>query len=102
MAEQPLEDKLFDKSKHAELARAVEQLSPEEAQFFLTKLEKALKRKRIQMIGYMAAMLTWAVGMLVAFGFFAAGTGFMVWVFLVPFALAGLILYIFGLISSRG
>ena len=98
MAEDPLVEKAFDKNKHAELARAVEQLSPDEAQFFLDKLERALKKRRLQLIGYLVAMLVWAVGMLLAFGVYLTTEPghFVGWVFLAPFAVVGVILYAFG------
>ena len=102
MAKQANEDPLvaaaFDKDRHADLARAVEQLTPDEAQFFLDKLERALRRRRIQLIGYFIAMLVWAAGMLVAFALYGMSTdgGFWAWVFLVPFAVVGAILFGFG------
>ncbi len=101
--EDPLVAAAFDKDKHADLARAVEQLTPDEAQFFLDRLERALRRRRIQLIGYLVAMLVWAAGMLVAmaaYGLEAEGH-FMGWVFLVPFAFVGAILYGFGRWGDR-
>jgi hypothetical protein len=100
--EDPLVAAAFDKDKHADLAAAVAQLSPEEAQFFLDKLERALRRRRIQLIGYFVAMLVWAAGMLVAFAAYGLNDGgFMAWVFLVPFAVVGAILTGFGRWADR-
>src|SRR5580704_9245887 len=89
--EDPLVAAAFDKDRHGELARAVEQLTPDEAQFFLDKLERALRRRRLQFIGYLVAMLAWAAGMLVALAAYglSADGHFMGWVFLAPFALVG-------------
>nr|HEX4316594.1 hypothetical protein [Kofleriaceae bacterium] len=107
MAKQPDEDPLvsaaFDKDKHADLAEAVQQLSPEEAQFFLDKLERALKRRRLLLVGYLVAMLAWATGMLIAFGasVVADKDTFIAWVFVVPFGVVGVILYIFGRWADR-
>jgi hypothetical protein len=101
--EDPLVAAAFNKDKHGELAKAVEQLSPDEAQFFLDKLERALRRRRIQLIGYLVAMLVWAAGMLVAmaaYGMESEGH-FMGWVFLVPFAAVGAILFGFGRWGDR-
>ena len=89
-------EKAFDADKHAELAKAVEQLSSEEAAFFLEKLERAIKKRKIQITGYLVAMLVWAVGMFFALAYFGIASGFVGWVFLVPFALVGVILYAFG------
>ncbi len=86
----------FDASRHEELARAVEQLSPEEAQFFLTKLEAALKKRKIQLMGYLVAMFAWLVGMLFALAYYGMAKGFVGWVFLAPFGVVGLILFVFG------
>lgn len=88
--------KAFDADKHAELARAIENLSSEEAQFFLQKLEAALKKRRLQLIGYLVAMLVWLVGTVFALVYFGTHEGFSGWAFLVPFALVGVILFAFG------
>ena len=88
--------KAFDADKHGELAKAVEQLSPEEAAFFLEKLERAIRKRKIQVTGYLVAMLVWALGMFFALAYFGIASGFVGWVFLVPFALVGVILYAFG------
>ena len=95
-SDDPLVAKAFDADKHEELARAVEQLSPEEAQFFLHKLEMALRKRKIQLMGYLVAMLVWVVGMVVALIVFGMADGFVGWVFLAPFGVVGLILYLFG------
>jgi len=100
VAEQPREDplvaKAFDASKHEELAQAVEQLSPEEAQFFLHKLEVALRKRKIQLLGYLVAILAWVLLMVCALAYFGIAEGFVGWAFLIPFAVVGAILYGFG------
>jgi hypothetical protein len=97
----PVEDalvaKAFDSTKHDELARAIEQLSPDEAQFFLHKLESALRKRRLQIFGYLAAMFVWAVGMVIAFGAYALFEGgFGYALFFAPFLAVGAVLYGFG------
>ena len=100
MAEKPAEDplvaKAFNADKHMELARAIEQLDPEEAQFFLEKLERAIKKRKIQITGYLAAMVVWLVGMMFALVYYGMASGFVGWVFLAPFLLVGIVLYGFG------
>ena len=100
MAEKPAEDplvaKAFNADKHMELARAIEQLDPEEAQFFLEKLERAIKKRKIQITGYLAAMLVWVIGMMFALVYFGMADGFVGWVFLAPFGVVGVVLYLFG------
>jgi len=100
-AEDPLVAQAFDKDKHESLARAVEQLSPEEAQFFLTKLEAAIRKRKIQITGYLVAMLAWLLGMVFALAWYGTHDGFVGWVFLAPFGVVGVILYAFGRWAER-
>jgi hypothetical protein len=97
----PLVAKAFDAGQHEELARAVEQLSPEEARFFLHKLETALRKRKIQLMGYLVAMLVWVLGMVCALAYFGMADGFVGWVFLVPFGVVGVILYVFGMWANK-
>jgi hypothetical protein len=99
--EDPLVAKAFDKDKHDELARAVEQLSPDEALFFVAKLEAALKKRKLQIAGYLAAMLAWVLGMMLALAYWGTHSGFTGWVFLAPFAVVGAVLYGFGRWATR-
>jgi hypothetical protein len=93
--------KAFDSSKHDELARAVEQLSPDEAAFFLAKLEVALRKRKIQLTGYLVAMLVWVLGMVGALVYYGMATGFVGWVFIAPFGLVGGVLWLFGRMANR-
>ncbi|MFN0247524.1 MAG: hypothetical protein ACKV2T_11610 [Kofleriaceae bacterium] len=99
--EDPMIAKAFDASRHGELAQAIENLSPDEAQFFLTKLEAALKKRRLQLIGYLVAMVVWLVGTVFALAYYGLHDGFTGWVFLVPFAFVGIILFVFGRWAER-
>jgi hypothetical protein len=94
--EDPLVAKAFDANQHEDLAKAVEQLSPEEAQFFLLKLEAALKKRKLTLLGYLVAMIVWLIGMVFALAYFGIAEGFVGWVFLMPFMAVGVILYLFG------
>ncbi len=95
-AEDPLVAQAFDANKHAALARAIEDLSPDEAEFFLHKLERALRKRKIQITGYLAAMAVWLLAMTGALVYFGMHDGFVGWVFLLPFGLVGAVLYGFG------
>jgi hypothetical protein len=97
----PLVAKAFNADKHEELARAVKDLSPEEAEFFLHKLEMAIKKRKIQIMGYLVSMFVWAAGMVFALAYYGMASGFVGWVFLVPFAAVGLILFGFGKWADR-
>jgi hypothetical protein len=99
--EDPLVAQAFDTKKHEDLARAVEQLSPEEAQFFLEKLERAIRKRKIQVTGYLAAMGVWTIATALAIAYYGMHDGFVGWVFLVPFGFVGLVLYIFGGWANR-
>ncbi|HEX2686189.1 MAG TPA: hypothetical protein VHN14_06205 [Kofleriaceae bacterium] len=100
-AEDPLVAQAFDAAKHKDLARAVEQLSPDEAAFFLHKLEMALRKRKIQITGYLVAMVAWLIAMTLALVYAGMHDGFIGWVFLLPFALVGAILYGFGRWAER-
>ena len=84
-----------------ELAKAVAQLSPEEALFFLAKLEAVMNKRKLQLTGYLAALVVWMIGMFLALAYYGTHDGFVGWVFLLPFALAGVILYAFGKWSEK-
>jgi hypothetical protein len=94
-------EQAFDKDKHLQLARAVEKLDPEEAAYFLWKLEMAIRKRKIQIIGYLVSMLVWVVGMMFALVYYGTHDGFVGWAFLLPFVLVGVILFAFGKWSDR-
>ncbi len=94
----------FDPEKPAtsdELEKAIKQLNPDEAAFFLTRLEVSLKKRKVQLTGYIVAMAVWLVAMLFALAYYGIATGFVGWVFLAPFGLVGLIIYAFGKWADR-
>jgi hypothetical protein len=96
----PVED-VFDPRKHDDLAKAVARLSPDEALFFLSKLEAAVTKRKIQLTGYLVAMVVWLAGMVGALAYYGTHDGFVGWIFLVPFGLVGLVLWGFGRWSER-
>ena len=94
-------EKAFDADKHLELAKAIENLKPEEAAYFLWKLEIAIRKRKIQIMGYLVSMLVWLAGMLFALVYYGTHDGFVGWAFLLPFVLVGGILFAFGKWSDR-
>lgn len=100
-AEDPLVAQAFDAKKQIDLARAIEQLTPEEAQFFLHKLEAAFRKRKIQITGYLVAMVAWLAGMVMALIYFGANDGSTIWAFALPFAIVGVVLYVFGWWAER-
>ena len=97
----PSADDVFDPTKHDQLAQAIAQLSPEEAAFFLSKLEAAVTKRKIQLTGYLVAMVVWLAAMVGALVYYGVREGFVGWVFLVPFALVGAVLWGFGRWAER-
>ena len=96
-------DKAFDPKQQDVVAKAIEQLSPEEAGYFLDKLERAIRKRKIQLGGYLAAMVVFLFGMVWALFYYGAqpeGT-FVGWVFIIPFAGVGAILVLFGKWAER-
>lgn len=92
-----------DTSQEEGLARAIAQLSPEEAQFFLDRLERAIRKRKIQLTGYLVGMIVWFIGMvgaLYVYGSSAEGS-FVGWVFIVPFAFVAIVLILFGRWAER-
>lgn len=86
-----------------DLARELEQLTPEEAAMFLELIDKALKKRRIQLAGYLLSLVGMIGGML--FALYTYGSRepgeFVGWAFLVPFVLVAASLLIFGRWSRR-
>ena len=101
MAELPNADDAFDASKQDAVAEAIKNLSREEAALFLFHLESKYQKRKLQLTGYLAAMLLWLGGMLFALYIFGSSSGFVGWVFLVPFALVGVTLLVFGKLADR-
>jgi len=84
-----------------EFAEKVKSLSPEQAQFFLDKLERAIRKRKIQIVGYLVAMLVWLVGMVFALVWYGTHDGFVGWAFILPFGLVGAILFAFGKYADK-
>ena len=100
-AEDPLVAKAFGAGSQEDLAKLIGNLNQAEADYFLKKLEAALKKRKIMLSGYIIAMVAWVVGMVCALAYFGMASGFTGWVFLVPFLFVGLILWLFGALAER-
>ncbi len=101
MGELPNADDAFDASKQDAVAEAIKNLSQEEAALFLFHLESKYQKRKVQLTGYLAAMLLWLGGMLFALYIFGTSSGFVGWVFLIPFALVGITLFMFGKLAEK-
>lgn len=85
----------------AELEEAIKNLSPDQAATLMANLERALRKRKIQLTGYLVAMFVWLIGMLAALIIYGSVDGFVGYVFLVPFGLVGLTLWAFGKWAAR-
>lgn len=83
---------------HPDLAKELEQLSPEEAAMFLTLIKVAIKKRRILLAGYISAVVCLLAGMMVALTIYSTREPdeFVGWAFLIPFILVGVVLLAFG------
>ena len=81
-----------------EIAAAIVKLSPDEAAFFLHKLEAANRKRRVQLWGYLVALIMWAATMIFALIYYAYSPPgvFVGWIFVVPFVAVGSLLFLFG------
>jgi hypothetical protein len=96
VGELPNADDAFDEAKQQQIADAVKNLTPEQAALFVFHLEMKLRKRKTQLVGYLVAMALWLAGMLFALVVFGMSSGFVGWVFLIPFGLVGVTLWAFG------
>ena len=94
--EDPMVAHAFDASKHELLAQMVAELPPEAAAHYVARLEVALLKRKLQLTGYLVALVLWLATMVFALAYFGANDGFTGWVFLVPFGVVGVTLFAFG------
>lgn len=87
---------VLDDAGKQKLAEQIANLSDEEREHFLFQLETVMRKRRMQLLGYLVAMLVWALGMLFALVWYGTHDGFAGWAFLVPFAAVGVVLWVFG------
>lgn len=88
-------------AKEEDIAAAIKQLDPDEAMFFLAKLEAVIHKRKLQLTGYLVALVVWLVTTFLALAYYGTHDGFVGWVFLVPFGLVGLVLFAFGKWSEK-
>ncbi len=86
----------FDANSKVDLVQLIKELPPEHAAYYVAKLEAAYKKRKLQLSGYLVALVAWLVAMVLALAYFGSTEGFTGWVFLVPFGIVGLVLWAFG------
>ncbi len=91
----------FGAGSQEDLEKLIASLNPEEAEYFLKKVEAALQKRKIMLSGYIVAMVAWLVGMVCALAYYGTSSGHPIWVFAIPFLIVGVILWAFGVMSER-
>ncbi len=94
--EDPVVASAFDASSQVDLVQLLKELPPDQAAYYVAKLEAAYKKRKLQLSGYLVALVAWLVSMVSALVYFGSNDGFTGWVFLVPFAIVGLVMWSFG------
>jgi hypothetical protein len=99
-AKKPLDlaDRLNDPAFRAQIEEGIKNMPPEKAAELLEMLEASLRRRKIELIGYLGAAAMLLVGMVFALYIYGASdhSSFMAWVFLIPMGLAGLVMWAIG------
>lgn len=96
---QDLAERLADPAFRAQIQEAVAAMPPEKAAELVTMLEQSLRRRKIELVGYLAAVAVLVIGMVVAlvlYGGSSDASSLVGWVFLLPLALAGLVMMAVG------
>jgi peptidoglycan/LPS O-acetylase OafA/YrhL len=103
-ASKELAERLADPAFREQIEAAVRALPPEKAAALVEMLETSLRRRRIELAGYIAAAVLLLVGMVVALYIYGSSDhgDFVGWIFLIPLALAGLVMVLVGRFADRG
>lgn len=89
-----LAERLRDPEFRERIEAAVTQLPPDKAAELVVLLEASIRRRKVELIGYVTAAMVLLIGMVIALYAFGAADQdqFVGWVFLAPLAAAGVIL----------
>lgn len=89
-----LAEQLADPAFRERIEQAIGALPPEKAAELVALLEASIRRRKVELIGYIAAAVVLLIGMVIAMYTYgrAAHGQFIGWVFLVPLAAAGVIM----------
>jgi hypothetical protein len=93
-AARELSDRLADPAFQADIERAVRDLPPERAAELVEMLEGSIKRRKLELYGYLVAAAIVVIGMIVSLLIMGSAPegSFVAWIFLVPLALAGVVM----------
>lgn len=89
-----LAEQLNDPVFRERIEQAVSNLPPEKAAELVALLEASIRRRKVELIGYISAAIVLLIGMVIAVYTYgrAAHDQFIGWVFLAPLAAAGVIM----------
>ncbi len=90
--------RLADPAFRAEIEDGIRTMAPDQAAELVRMLEVSLRRRKIELYGYLAAAAMMLIGMVIALYVFGASDPdqFVAWIFLLPLGLAGLVMMLVG------
>jgi hypothetical protein len=90
-----LTQRLEDPAFRSQIEEAISNMPPEKAAELVAMLESSLRRRKIELFGYLGAALVLLLGMVGALYYYGSSDSrdFVGWVFLVPLGLAGAIMW---------
>jgi hypothetical protein len=99
-----IHEKLADPAFRAQIEEGLKNMPPEKAAELVAMLETSLRRRKIELYGYIAAAVVLLVGMIASLYIYGATDhgNFMSWIFLIPMGLAGAVMWFVGRWSNRG
>jgi hypothetical protein len=99
-AKKPLDlaERLNDPAFRAQIEEGLKNMPPEKAAELVEMLETSLRRRKVELWGYIGAAVVMLVGMVVALYIYGSSDpdSFRTWIFLIPMGLAGLVMWIVG------
>jgi hypothetical protein len=99
-----LAQRLEDPAFRAQIEEAIQNMPPEKAAQLVAMLEESLRRRKIELFGYLGAAVVLLLGMVGALWYYGSTESgeFVGWVFLLPLGLAGAIMWGVGRWAQRG
>jgi peptidoglycan/LPS O-acetylase OafA/YrhL len=99
-----LAQRLEDPAFREQIEQAIQNMPPEKAAELVAMLEVSLRRRKIELVGYLGAALVLLLGMIGALYYYGTSDhgDFVGWVFLLPLGAAGAIMMLVGRWADRG
>lgn len=99
-----LAERLNDPAFREQIEEAIQNMPPEKAAELVAMLEASLRRRKLELIGYLAAAVILLVGMVGALYYYGTSDhgAFVGWIFLIPLGLAGGVMWLVGRVAERG